>query len=181
MDSGCSRHVTGDEAQFTSLRPKEGGLVTFGDNSKGKIISIGSVDNNSTTSIKNVLFVKGLKYNLLSISQLCDKGCKVVFESSKCDVTDINSDKTILTGYIQGNIYTFDLNDLSFCNIECLTAMNSDESWLWHRRLGHISMSILLKFFKNDLVKELPKTSLIKIEFVMLVNLENKLEFLSKL
>ena len=35
--------------------------------------------------------------------------------------------------------------------------MNSDESWLWYRRLGHISMSILAKIFKNDLVKGLPK------------------------
>ena len=35
--------------------------------------------------------------------------------------------------------------------------MNSDESWLWHGRLSHISMSILSKISKNDLVKGLPK------------------------
>ena len=148
--------MTRDETQFSSLKPKDGGFVTFGDNGKGKIIGIGSIGKNSSTSIENVLLVKGLKHNLLSISQLCDKGCKVVFESLKCEVIDINTNKTILIGHRQGNIYMFDLNDLS-CEIECLAAMNSDESWLWHRRLGHISMSILEKVSKHDLVKGLPK------------------------
>ena len=69
------------------------------------------------------------------------KGCKVVFESSKCEVIDIKYNKIIFIGHRQGNIYMFDLNDLSSCEIECIAAMNSNKSWLWHRRLGHISMS----------------------------------------
>ena len=122
--------MTGDEAQFISLTPKSGGLVTFGDNSKGKIIGIGDVDKNFSISIKNILLVKGLKHNLLSISQLYDKRCKIFFESSKCEVIDINNNKTILTGNRQDNIYIFYLNDLSSCKVKCLAAMNSDESWL---------------------------------------------------
>ena len=65
--------MTGDEAQFTSLKPNDGGFVTFGDNSKGKIIRLGNISKNLFTFIENVLLVKGLKHNLLSISQLCDK------------------------------------------------------------------------------------------------------------
>ena len=42
----------------------------------------------------------------------------------------INRNKIILTGHRQDNIYMFDLNDLSSCKVECLVAMNSDESWL---------------------------------------------------
>ena len=126
LDSRCSRHMTEDEPQFISLTPKDGGLVTFGDNSKGKIIKIGSVGKNSSTSIESVLLVKRLKHNLLSISQLCDKEWKVVFESSKYEVININSNKTILTGHRQGNIYIFDLNDLSSCKVECLVVINSD-------------------------------------------------------
>uniref|UniRef100_A0A2N9ECG9 Uncharacterized protein n=1 Tax=Fagus sylvatica TaxID=28930 RepID=A0A2N9ECG9_FAGSY len=41
LDSGCSRHMTGDKNKFTSLTLKDGGNVKFGDNSKGKIIGIG--------------------------------------------------------------------------------------------------------------------------------------------
>ena len=62
------------------LKPKIGGDVTFGDNSKGQIEGIGTIGNKSFIFIENVLLVNGLKHNLLSISQLCDKGFKVVFE-----------------------------------------------------------------------------------------------------
>ena len=91
--------MTRDETQFIYLKPNDEGLVTFEDNCKWKIIGISSIGKNYSTSIENVLLVKRLKHNLLSISQLCDKGCKVVFESSKCEVIDINNNKTILTGH----------------------------------------------------------------------------------
>ena len=38
LDSGCSRHMTGDESKFAFLSKKSEGYVTFGGNSKGKII-----------------------------------------------------------------------------------------------------------------------------------------------
>ncbi|XP_073220860.1 uncharacterized protein [Cicer arietinum] len=74
LDSGCSMHMTGDKSKFLSLTLKEGGFVKYGDNNKGKISGVGDIGNESTAVIKNVLYVEGLKHNLLSISQLCDKG-----------------------------------------------------------------------------------------------------------
>ena len=53
--------------------------MTFGDNGKGRIIGHDSIGNNSSSLIENVLLVDGLKHNLLSISQLCDKCFKVIF------------------------------------------------------------------------------------------------------
>ena len=84
LDSGCSRYMTSDESQFITPDAKDGGMVTFGDNSKGKIISISNIGITSFKYIKNILLVDGLKHNLLSISQFCDKGYKVIFESSLC-------------------------------------------------------------------------------------------------
>ena len=43
LDSGCSRHMTGDKEQFNKLDAKDGGHVTFIDNAKGKIIGIGEI------------------------------------------------------------------------------------------------------------------------------------------
>ena len=60
--------MTEDEDQFISLEVKEGGIVTFGDNAKGKIIEISKVPISSSSCIDNVLRVEGLKHNLLSIS-----------------------------------------------------------------------------------------------------------------
>ncbi|KAH9657240.1 Integrase catalytic domain-containing protein [Citrus sinensis] len=45
LDNGCSRHMTGNYSWFSSFTKIENGRdVSFGDNSKGKIIGIGNVD-----------------------------------------------------------------------------------------------------------------------------------------
>ncbi|KAH9696622.1 hypothetical protein KPL71_023234 [Citrus sinensis] len=55
LDSGCSRHMTGNYAWFSSFTKIEnGGDVSFGDNSKGKILGIGNVGKVSSTLIENV-------------------------------------------------------------------------------------------------------------------------------
>lgn len=43
LDSGCSKHMTGDKSKFLSLTAYQGGSVTFGDDKKGNIIAIGKV------------------------------------------------------------------------------------------------------------------------------------------
>ena len=78
LDSGCSRHMTGNKSLLSNIRKVAAGSVTFGDSSKGNIIGIGDIGNENFR-IENVQLVTGLKYNLLSISQLCDNGCKVVW------------------------------------------------------------------------------------------------------
>jgi hypothetical protein len=54
-------------------------FVTFGDEAKGEILGIGKLVNNELPNLENVLLVKGLTANLISISQLCDQGLKVNF------------------------------------------------------------------------------------------------------
>ena len=63
----------------TLLRSSEGGTVIFGDDSKGKIIGICNIKIGSSHLIENIALIDSLKYNLLSISQLCDKGLRVFF------------------------------------------------------------------------------------------------------
>ena len=62
--------------------------MIFRDNGKVKIIGHGSIGNNSSSLIENVLLVNGLKQNLLSISQHYDKGFKVIFEYLHCIIKD---------------------------------------------------------------------------------------------
>ncbi|GAV88174.1 hypothetical protein CFOL_v3_31597 [Cephalotus follicularis] len=103
--------MTGDKSLFVKYEPKEGGEVTFGDNAKGKIKGVGSIGN-LKTSIHNVFFVDGLKHNLLSISQLCDKDCRVFFEKDLCKVININDDQVKFIGHRHGNVYAVDIDDL---------------------------------------------------------------------
>ena len=84
LDSGCSGHMTNNYFWFSSFtNVKNGGEVSFRDNSKGKIISISNIDKDSTF-IKNLYLVKNLKHNLLRINQLSNKGYRVIFNKTKC-------------------------------------------------------------------------------------------------
>ncbi|KAL5544086.1 hypothetical protein UlMin_007870 [Ulmus minor] len=157
LDSGCSRHMTGDIQQFSSLEKKVGGKVTFGDDAKGNILGKGTVGNSSSPLIENVLHVENLSYNLMSVSQLCDKGFRVVFESSKCFIMDSVSDEIIFVGKRFDNVFTIDINvakDVEKCFVSI-----SNESWLWHRRLGHANMDLLNKLSTKQLVKGLPSVT----------------------
>ena len=134
---------------------KNGRDVSFRDNLKGKIIGIGNVGKESSTFIENVCLVENLKHNFLSISQLHDKGYKVIFNKIKCVIENACDGKVLFVGKICINVYTVDI-DCAYSHNKCFFVLH-DDSWLWHRRLGHASMDLISKISKNDLVKGLPK------------------------
>jgi len=67
LDSGCSRHMTGEKSMFLTITMKGGRNVKFEGNLSGKIIGTRTIGN-SSISINNVWLVDGLEHNLLSIS-----------------------------------------------------------------------------------------------------------------
>jgi len=71
--------MTGDASRFISISLKQDGHVTYGE---GKILGKGTIGNESSLLIHDVLYVEGLKHNLLSISQLCDRGYQVTFRTN---------------------------------------------------------------------------------------------------
>ena len=79
LDSGCSRHMTGDKSLFKSLKEKVGNYVTFGDGSHAQVLGKGTVEIPGLPLLKDVLYIKGLKVNLLSITQICDEDFLVQF------------------------------------------------------------------------------------------------------
>nr|GFC61153.1 hypothetical protein [Tanacetum cinerariifolium] len=72
IDSGCSRHITGNMSYLSDFEELNGGYVAFGGNPKGgKIIGKGKIKIEKLDS-DDVYFVKELKFNLFSVSQMCD-------------------------------------------------------------------------------------------------------------
>ncbi len=140
---------------FLDLQPLEGGTVAFRGNQQGQIIGIGKVGKKNSTSIDNVFYVKGLKHNLLSISQFCNSGYSVTFDKSKCEIRKLDQ-TVVFTAARHNNLYKINFDDLSSQSVTCLYS-SSDEKWLWHRRAGHINLKHLSKLQKLDLVKGLPK------------------------
>ena len=100
-------------------------MVIFGDNDKGKIIGIDNIGITASTCIENILLVDGLKHNLLSISQLYDKGYKVVFELSMCIITSPFDDSTRFIGHRHSNVYMVDLYNFSMQNMQCFVILNA--------------------------------------------------------
>ena len=70
LDSGCSRHMTGDKSNFLSLTTFDGGRVAFGNSKSGKTVDVGKISKSLSHSIDNVYLVDGLQHNLLSVSQI---------------------------------------------------------------------------------------------------------------
>ena len=147
--------MTKDESKFAFLTKKNGGYVTFGDNVKGRIIVQGNIGNNTSFLIESVLLVNGLKPNLLSMSQLCDKGFTVIFKASHCIIKDIQNDKTIFMGHRCDNVYAINISKYDDHD-RCFSSIH-DQSWLWHKRLGHANIDLISQLNKDELVRGLPK------------------------
>ena len=127
LDSGCSKHMTGDKTMFLSISFKQEGHVTYGDNNKGRILGRGSIGDKDILVIHYVLYVEGLKHNLLSISQLCDKGYQVMFKPNTCEIYLPNTKEVMLVGKRVNNVCLIDIS--SPCSIGCLLS-KQDESCL---------------------------------------------------
>ncbi|GJT90826.1 putative ribonuclease H-like domain-containing protein [Tanacetum coccineum] len=162
FDSGCSGHMTGNKDQLEDFEEFNGGSVTFG-GSKGYItgkgrIRVGNLDFDS------VSFVKELgHFNLFSISQICDKQHKVLFTETECLVVSSDfkmpdENQILLKVPRHHNMYSFDMKTPTPAKgFACLIAKaTSDESKMWHRRLGHINFKNLNKLVKGNLVRGLP-------------------------
>jgi hypothetical protein len=67
IDSGCSHHMTSDKSNFLSMERYEDGVVVFGDNKASIIHGRGSISLDCKEKIDYVLYVEGLKHNLLSV------------------------------------------------------------------------------------------------------------------
>nr|GEV81780.1 hypothetical protein [Tanacetum cinerariifolium] len=70
IDSGCSRHMTGNTSYLSDFEELNGGYVAFGGNPKGDKISGKGKIRTCKLDFDDVYFVKELKFNLFSVSQM---------------------------------------------------------------------------------------------------------------
>ncbi|GKB83000.1 ribonuclease H-like domain-containing protein [Tanacetum coccineum] len=108
IDSGCSRHMTGNMSYLTDYEEMDGGYVSFGE----------------------------LKFNLFSVSQMCEKKNSVLFNDTECIVLSPNfkltdESQVLLKVPRKNNMYSVDLkNIVPKGGLTCLFAKaTSDESY----------------------------------------------------
>nr|GEV21737.1 hypothetical protein [Tanacetum cinerariifolium] len=137
INSRCSRHMIGNMSYLSDFEELNGGYVAFG-----------GVE---------------LKFNIFSVSQMCDKKNSILFTDTEClvlspDFKLLDASQVLLRDPRENNMYNVNLkNIIPSGDLTCLFVKATiDESNLWHRRLGHINFKIINKLVKGNLVRGLP-------------------------
>ncbi|GKB36579.1 putative ribonuclease H-like domain-containing protein [Tanacetum coccineum] len=155
--------MTGNIAYLLDFKEFDGGYVAFGGGTYGgKNTGKGTLKTDNL-DFEYVYFVNELKFNLFSVSQMCDKKNYVLFIDTECLILSPNfklPDENHIHLKIprKDNMYSFDMkNIVPKETLTCLVAKATlDESMHWHRRLGHINFKNINKLVKDNLVRRLP-------------------------
>nr|GEU75172.1 retrovirus-related Pol polyprotein from transposon TNT 1-94 [Tanacetum cinerariifolium] len=127
LDSGCSKHMTGDRTQLTNFVNKFLGTVEFGNDHVAKIMGYGDYQIGIVTFLR-VYFIEELWYNLFSVGQFCDSDLEVAFRDM-----------------------------MASSPICLLSNASKTKSWLWHQRVSHLNFGAINHLARQGLVRGLPK------------------------
>ncbi|GJT99894.1 hypothetical protein Tco_1110233 [Tanacetum coccineum] len=83
VDSGCSKHMTGNLKLLINFVWKFLGTVRFGNDHVAAILGFGDLQWGNIL-ITRVYFVEGLGHNLFLVGQFCDSGFEVAFRRNTC-------------------------------------------------------------------------------------------------
>nr|GEW54776.1 uncharacterized mitochondrial protein AtMg00810-like [Tanacetum cinerariifolium] len=141
---------------LSDFQELNGGYVAFGGNPKGGNILGKEKIKTDKLDFEDVYFVKELKFNLFSVSQMCDKKNKVLFTDSEClvlspDFKLLDESQVLLRVPKENNMYNVNLKDIVLSgDLTCLFAKATiDESNLWHRRLRHVNFKTINKLVRG--------------------------------
>ncbi|GJQ96128.1 retrovirus-related pol polyprotein from transposon TNT 1-94 [Tanacetum coccineum] len=161
VDSGCTKHMTGNLKLLCNFVEKFLGTVRFGNDQFAPILGYGDLNQGNVT-IKRVYYVEGLNHNLFSVGQFCDADLEVAFRKSTCFVRDLQGND-LLTGNRGSDLYTISLQETTSSTPICFMAKASPtQAWLWHRRLSHLNFDYITLLSKKDIVTGLPKLKYVK-------------------
>ena len=145
MDSACCNHITPHSSLFSELKPAPHPLnirTTNGSTMSGH--NIGSVST-SNLSVLGVFNVPDLSYNLFSVGQLAELGCRNIFDYSGCIMQDPRTGQELGTGPRVRRMCPVDnlrLPLVAPVSVAATAVISSIPSLaLWHARLGHVSSS----------------------------------------
>lgn len=114
----------------------------------------------SNALLSDVLFVPGMKSNLVSIGQLVEKGFKLKCEEGVLELFDQQGKRMLKIPLAQNR--TFQV-DLSVTESQCMSAEILDsDTWLWHLRLGHLNFKGMNMLRSKGMVRGLPSITIPK-------------------
>jgi hypothetical protein len=143
IDSGASSHIIGIREHFSDLRDTEVRIdISLGDNRIVTVAGIGTVsfrrENLPPISFTDVLFVPGMKKNLISVSTLQDRGFEVSFRGTEVLIypQGCSIDSRQVIGVREGDLYRLLYQPL--LALVASSDSNGQLCELWHRRMAHL-------------------------------------------
>ncbi|KAK1628973.1 hypothetical protein QYE76_003288 [Lolium multiflorum] len=142
--------MTGGKNLVKELRPNINNItVSFGDNSTSEVLGFGKVVVAHNVTLVDVMLVKTLGYNLLSVSALGKMGFAVFIDNDIVVLLWSKTLKVAFVGYREHNLYVVDFLGTTTSSAMCLFG-KADVGWLWHRRLAHVNMRTLQSLHKGN-------------------------------
>ncbi|GJY38372.1 retrovirus-related pol polyprotein from transposon TNT 1-94 [Tanacetum coccineum] len=169
LDSGCSKHMTGNRSQLMNFVSKFLGTVRFGNDQIARIMGYGDYQLGNVV-ISRVYYVEGLGHNLFSVGQFCDADLEVAFRKNTCFICNLKG-VDLLLGSRDTNLCIISLDDmLRSSPIYLLSKESKTKSWLWHRRLSHPNFACSLGKSKKS--SHQPKAKVINQEKLYLLHMD---------
>lgn len=158
LDTGCSTHMSGRKDWFVNLDESVHNKVKFADDSTLSAAGLGRVlikrKDGSPSFISDVLYVPGMKTNLLSLGQLLEKGYVMKMENKEMKVYDGEKRLIIKTPLASNRTFKVGIQVMEH---KCLAAAISQEEWIWHYRFGHLNFKDLRMLERKQMVSGLPQ------------------------
>ncbi|GJR52140.1 integrase, catalytic region, zinc finger, CCHC-type containing protein [Tanacetum coccineum] len=111
VDSGFSKHMTGDNSLLKNFVEKFMGTVHFGNDHFAAITGYGDYVQRNII-VFHVYYVEGLGHNHFNVGKFCDSDLEVAFRSNTCFVRNLEGDD-LLTGARKSNLYTITISDMA--------------------------------------------------------------------
>nr|GEW71002.1 integrase, catalytic region, zinc finger, CCHC-type, peptidase aspartic, catalytic [Tanacetum cinerariifolium] len=161
VESGCTKHMTGNLKLLCNFVEKFLGTVRYGNDQFAPILGYGDLVQGNVT-INRVYYVEGLNHNPFSVGQFCDANLEVAFRKSTCFVRDLQGNNS-LTGNRRSNLSTISLQESTSSTPLCMMAKATPtQAWLWHQKLSHLNFDYINLLLKKDIVIGLPKLKYVK-------------------
>jgi len=143
LDSGASFHMTSDKNLFSALEEKDLKMcIEMGDHGRYSVSGVGTVafqrEHGAPLTLTDMMYVSGLKKNLVSVVMLENKGYDVVFSKGKAFLRHIAKGYTKRIGIRVKNLYKLEVDDYAALSTKAKLVQSQDIGKLWHKRLGHL-------------------------------------------
>ena len=152
LDSGATNHMTFDSSLLRDHCLPNCSTIVNANGVSYPVTGAGRVDLTQSLFLEHILLIPNLSNNLLSVPQVTSQlKCLVLIYPNFCLLQDINIGEIIGRGTKREGLYYVDdvCTSLTMSSKGSISSNKKDQIWLWHRRLGHVSLGYLAYLFPS--------------------------------